>query len=254
MLIFDFDGVLIDSVDEMAVTAYNTTTNTLVMALSGLPGNAAGLFRTNRYHIQKAGDALPLMRWCIDNADKPPYRLSADQYQSMQQNTSEPVEERTARFFATRNRFVTHDVSRWRSLNGTYQPLWNTLRDKGAGRVIILTNKNRDATVNLCHHYGLRVRPENIYSGDHGVDKIENLLQIQTRFQQTEQVFVDDNLANLQELDDHFNAQAPVLRLLLASWGYIGPDDAPAAQKLGYPFVTQQEVIGLLDTELPEAV
>lgn len=252
MLIFDFDGVLLDSVDEMAVTAYNTVTETLVTALDDLPGNAAGLFRTNRFHIQTAGDALTLMQWCLDHADQAEdHRMSLETYQARQRDADEPIFERTARFFATRKRFVDHDVERWRALNRIYQPLWDILVDRGAERVIILTNKNREATVNLCRHFGLQVLPENLYSGDHSVTKIENLLQIQARFPQPQHIFLDDSIHNLRELDVHFNAERPMLKLLLASWGYIGPDDAATAKAYDYAFATQQDVIGMLDTELP---
>ena len=95
----------------------------------------------------------------------------------------------------------------------------------------------------LCHHFDLPVLSENVYSGDHGTTKIENLLQIQDRFKQSRYTFVDDSLANLRELDTCFNAAEPVLDLLLASWGYNGPDDAALAREAGYPFITQADLI-----------
>jgi phosphoglycolate phosphatase-like HAD superfamily hydrolase len=254
MLIFDYDGVLLNSVCEMAVTAYNTVSGGLATSLEELPGHAAGLFLTNRFHVQPAGDAVTLMTWCVAHADLPPdYRLTPEAYLAIRDGADTPVVERTTRFFATRRRFVAHDIGRWRSLNSVYQPLWDTLREKGAARVVILTNKNREATVNLCHHFGLQVRPENIYSGDHGVTKIENLLRIQERFGRNTYTFVDDSIANLRELDAHFNVERPVIRLLLAAWGYVGPDDEALARHAGYPYILQESLIARLDTELPAA-
>jgi FMN phosphatase YigB (HAD superfamily) len=252
MLIFDYDGVLLNSVDEMAVTAYNAVSGGLATSLEELPGNAAGLFKTNRFHVQPAGDAITLMRWCVDHADRPAdYRLKADEYRVLRDSAVAPVVERTAHFFATRRRFVDFEVHRWRSLNSVYQPIWDTLRKKGAERVIILTNKNREATLNLCHHFDLSVKPENVYSGDHGTTKTDNLKQIQRRFGRMEHTFLDDSIANLRELDEAFNGESPMLTLLLASWGYTGPDDEDIALKFGYASVTQGEVIERLDEELP---
>jgi len=89
---------------------------------------------------------------------------------------------------------------------------------------VILTYKNREATVTLCHHFGLPVLNENVYSGDHGTTKIANLLQIQDHFKQGRYTFIDDSLANLQELDAHFN-------------------------KTGYPFITQEDLIAKIGSK-----
>jgi hypothetical protein len=45
MLILDFDGVLINSLDEVALTAYNATTGKLVTSLADLPTALVGLFQ-----------------------------------------------------------------------------------------------------------------------------------------------------------------------------------------------------------------
>ena len=141
MLIFDFDGVLLNSVVEMSITAYNGVTGDLATSPDALPGNALHLFITNRYHVQAAGDALTLMQWCIEQqADLPAdYRLSADEYHVIRQRAKTPLGDRTTHFFEARKRFVAHDPDQWRSLNSVYEPVWKTLRRKGAEQVVILT-------------------------------------------------------------------------------------------------------------------
>ena len=248
MLIFDFDGVLVDSVNEMSVSAYNTLTGELATSLEELPGNAGGLFRTNRYHIQTAGDGVVLMGWCMDHADKPlDYKMTEEEYQAQRQNAEGSMKDRSLRFFEVRKRFLDHDILRWRALNTPYRPLWDHLKSRGGEGVVILTHKNREAVMNLCHFYGLMVVSDNIFSGDLGVSKIDNLLQIQASFGQCDYAFVDDNIANLRELDGYFNRKQPIIRLLLAAWGYIGPDDQRKSDKLGYPFVSQDDVVAMLD-------
>lgn len=250
MLLFDFDGVLLNSVVEMSITAYNGVTGNLATSPNELPGHAIELFITNRYHVQAAGDALTLMRWCVEHADLPPdQRLETDEYLVIRDGVKTPLADRTAHFFAARKRFTAHDPVQWRLLNSVYQPVWEALRNEGAEQVVILTYKNREATVTLCHHFGLPVLNENVYSGDHGTTKIANLLQIQDHFKQARYTFIDDSLANLQELDAHFNKTEPVLDLLLASWGYNGPDDASLARKAGYPFITQEDLIAKIGSE-----
>lgn len=247
MLLFDFDGVLLDSVVEMSITAYNTVTGELATSPDDLPGNAAALFVTNRYHVQPAGDAINLMAWCVENANLPGgHRLEPAEYGAIRESSDVPLKERTGRFFAARKRFVAHDPGQWRSLNTVYQPVWNELRGLDAERIVILTNKNREATVTLCHHFGLAVRPENVYSGDHGATKIENLLAIQARFGRERFGFVDDSIGNLEELDARFNSGEPRLELMLATWGYIGPDDHALARRAGYAILDQAGLIALI--------
>ena len=244
MLIFDFDGVLLNSVVEMSITAYNTVTGGLATSPDDLPGNAAELFVTNRYHVQPAGDAINLMAWCVENAGLPgDHRLEPEAYLAIRDSSDVPLVERTVRFFEGRKRFVEHDPVQWRSLNTVYQPVWDVLKGQDADGIVILTNKNRVATVTLCHHFGLPVLEENVYSGDHGTTKIENLLRIQARFGRERYGFVDDSIGNLEELDAHFNADEPVLELMLASWGYIGPEDHTVARHAGYAILEQTGLI-----------
>ncbi|MCP4688322.1 MAG: hypothetical protein GY859_09735, partial [Desulfobacterales bacterium] len=92
MWIFDFDGVLMNSMDEVVVTAYNATTGETATSLEALPDKASGLFRRNRFHIQPIGDALPLMRWCLEAASREPEKtLSAREYASMIKEADAPV-------------------------------------------------------------------------------------------------------------------------------------------------------------------
>ncbi len=244
MLIFDFDGVLLNSVVEMSITAYNAVTGALATSPADLPGNAAKLFLTNRYHVQPAGDAINLMAWCVENAYLPgDHRLEPSAYQAIRESSDVPLKERTGQFFAARTRFIAHDPVQWPLLNTVYQPVWDVLKRQDADGIVILTNKNREATVTLSHHFGLPVLDENVYAGDHGTTKIKNLLAIQARFGQDRYGFVDDSIGNLEELDAHFNAEEPLLELMLASWGYIGPEDHSLARRAGYAILEQDDLI-----------
>ena len=75
MLIFDYDGVLLDSVREVAVTAYNMVQGTIATRLDQLPQNALELFLRNRFHVQPIGDAPVLMKWCLEVGESDPQKL-----------------------------------------------------------------------------------------------------------------------------------------------------------------------------------
>ncbi|MFN8389474.1 MAG: HAD family hydrolase [Bdellovibrionota bacterium] len=255
MLIFDFDGILLNSVRENAVTAFNCVTGELTTSLAELPGNTAELFIRNRFHFQPAGDAPVLMEWCLGNQDRDPSQLlSAKEYRALIDAVHTPVKERTVSFFEARRRFVEKDKSSWLALNEPYQPLWDDLQALGPSDVVILTNKNRDAVLELAEYFRLAIRPENVYSGDHGATKLENLRVLEERFGRKSHHFVDDSLPNLTELDHGWNRGGwdrggKKLELLLGGWGYLAPDDRAAAAALGIPVVTQSEILTLFQKE-----
>jgi len=251
MLIFDFDGVLVNSIDEITVTAYNITTDRLVTRLEDLPGTVPSRFQKNRFYVQPIGDVVPLMRWCIQNDHlDPDYILTREEYQLILQQETVPLIDRVNNFFSTRKRFVERDEARWLALNGPFQPIWGAFKEYSSENVILLTNKNRAAALHLCRYFGFMLKEENVYSGDDGITKIDNLNSIHQRFDDAPYDFIDDSLRNLRELDIHFNKKEPFLRLILASWGYTGPTDEDTARSLGYAVFSQNDLIDLIRRRL----
>jgi FMN phosphatase YigB (HAD superfamily) len=238
MLIFDYDGVLMDSVREIAVTAYNMLQGTIVTRLEQLPQNALELFLRNRFHVQPIGDAPVLMNYCLEIGEVEPDKLmSPEEYDEIIKQVDEPVAVRTTRFFETRNRFKTQNLKAWTELNTPVQPLWQIMIEKPTENLVLLTNKNREATISLSNHFGLKISDENIYSGDDGTTKIENMTQIIKRFRKPAYAFIDDSVKNLREIDRHFNEKEKKISLVFATWGYTGPDDARTARDCGYQVV-----------------
>jgi len=252
MLIFDFDGVLVNSIDEITVTAYNVTTGQLVMRLEDLPGNVPQRFRINRFHVQSIGDVVPLMRWSIENDHlEPDYILSRQEYLRLLDRETIPLIDRVNRFFTARKRFVEKDNAQWLALNGPFRPIWDELKKHASKNVILLTNKNRVAALHLCLYFGFKLEDRNVYSGDNGVTKIDNLNSIHERFADAPYDFIDDSLRNLRELDRYFNTTGCFLRLILASWGYTGPEDENEARSFGYSVFSQQDLIDLMHRRFP---
>ena len=242
MLIFDYDGVLLDSVREVAVTAYNMLQGTITTRLDQLPQAALDLFLRNRFHVQPIGDAPVLMKWCLELGESDPDKLlSPSEYQEIIQRIDESVATRTIRFFETRNRFKTRDLGAWFALNAPVQPLWRIMAENPVANFVLLTNKNREATISLSNHFGLMINDENVYSGDHGTTKIDNMTQIMQRFRKPTYSFIDDSVKNLREIDEHFNREEKIISLIFAAWGYAGPDDARTAEDFGYQVLTLAE-------------
>jgi phosphoglycolate phosphatase-like HAD superfamily hydrolase len=248
MLIFDFDGVLINSLTEVTIIVYCAATGKKVTSLADLPPALVGLFQHNRYHVQPIGDAVLLMKWCLNNYQKDSEKiLSPQEYEAIISGAADAEVDRTRRIYETRTHFAARDPQRWLALHRPYQPLWSELLKRKKCAFVILTNKNRDATLRLCRHFGLNIDGDNVYSGDQGVSKVENMRQIQKRFGRPAFEFIDDSVKNLMELDRCFNKDHQTLALLFASWGYIGPDDEKIARLNRYRVLNQKDLIVLLD-------
>ena len=124
MLILDFDGVLINSLDEVALTAYNATTGKLVTCLSDLPTALVGLFQRNRYHVQSIGDGILLMNWCLNNSrNKSEKMLNPHEYEAVISGASASLTDRTLKIYETRGQFIDKDPEGWLALHQPYQPL-----------------------------------------------------------------------------------------------------------------------------------
>ena len=247
MLIFDFDGVLLNSIDEVTLTVYYAATGKLVTTLAALPKALVRLFQRNRFHVQPIGDAILLMNWCLDSyhsaADK---ILTREEFGTIISTTKTEVSQRTDAIYSMRKRFIDQALDTWMALHQPYQPIWNALVRCQKLSFVILTNKNRDATLRLCRRFGLDAKETDIYAGDHGVTKVENMKQIQARFRSDIYYFIDDSVKNLQELDAHLDSARKNLVLLFASWGYTGPEDPDIARAAGYAVFKQTDLISLL--------
>ncbi|MGD8975031.1 MAG: HAD family hydrolase [Desulfobacterales bacterium] len=244
MIVHDFDGVLINSIDEVALTAYNAASGSLVTSLDELPGEALHLFRCNRFHVQPIGDAIPLMNWCISRSKVDRGKiLTSNEYRAIILGCNVSLKDRTNLIYEHRTKFIEMDETSWLAIHAPYQPLWTALAERNYRPLVILTNKNRDATVRLCRHFGLRIEEHYIYSGDHGISKIENMREIRQRFGSDHYFFIDDSVKNLQDLDDYFNREQKIVFPLFASWGYVGPRDSAIAHQLGYRILNQEEFI-----------
>ena len=248
MLIFDFDGVLINSLDEVTLTVYNTATGKQVTALADLPEALVGLFQRNRYHVQPIGDAILLMGWCLDHyRESPAKNLASREFETLISSTDVPLTDRTNQIYETRSHFIARDFECWLALHQPYQPLWGKLQQHPKFSYVILTNKNHDATLRLCRRFGLSVKAADIYSGDQGFSKVDNMRQINKRFGDQNYRFVDDSVKNLQELANAPGLKKKNIKMLLASWGYTGPGDEKKAQYHGFAVINQQDLIELVD-------
>ncbi|MCC6933086.1 MAG: hypothetical protein IT292_07510 [Deltaproteobacteria bacterium] len=245
MIVFDFDGVLINSLTEIAVNAYNVVTNSLHTDINEVDPSFIKLFKHNRHLAHKPEDFVVLAKWCHENAfHGPEQSLSTAKFNEMLEQETVPASQRLKTWFDTRKAFADKDLEAWLKLNYPYQPLWDALIKHGAENIVVLTTKNKNSVLDLSSHYGLNLLAKNVFSGESGITKPANFHAINKAFKQDTYTFIDDSLGNLIEIAENLPAES--VQLMLASWGYVGSSDCAEAIKLGFQVCSQEEVISML--------
>lgn len=248
MFLFDFDGVLMNSLKEAGLSAYNAMHDTLHTSLDKLPENCIELFIKNVHHFHNPYTLCILMKWCAENSNKTPNRiLTRQEFKVYADALNINSKEISPYFYSIRVKFMESSPDEWLRLNSPYETIWQALLKKNPQELVILTAKNRKAVLKLCHHYGLMIPDENIYSGDNNLLKTDNYLTIKNRFPNQKFNFIDDHIGNLKDLHNAFNkANNKELNLILCDWGYGDKADFSEARDLGFEVLSQEEVVSRL--------
>lgn len=249
MILLDFDGVLMDSVAEVAVSAYNACTRRLVTGVAELPGGLLDTFKGCRHFMRKPAEAIPLMSWCLSRTSTSAGGdLDRETFERLCRSSPLPAETRRQRLFAARQDLTRKKPEAFLALNRPFQPLWDYLAKRGGAPPVLLTTKNREAVLTLCQHFGLAVDAGDVYAGDEGTSKTVNMEAVHDRFGASRYFFIDDLLPNLLEVKEAFRPPGVVLTLFLADWGYGTAKDAATAPRKGIRAIDQQAAMDLLET------
>lgn len=239
MILFDFDGVLVDSLNEILISAYNQATGERKFSLSKLPENYVELFRRNKHLLLGPARLGPLARWCLDhlrNGGDVDTILSREKFlKSLSGDSAELGDQ----FFAIRQMFINTYRKEWLEANVPYETIWNALK-KFQDPFAILTYKNRVAVEMIFEHYGIKLDPSLIYSGEKGRTKTENIIEIDNRFDAEHYIFLDDALENLIALPPVLPGK---ITPMLASWGYASVEDMKEARAKGIEVVDEQTFV-----------
>lgn len=243
LVIFDFDGVIVNSVLEVAVTAFNAVAETKVYSLVDLPSGYLNLFVSERHMVCPAGDFIPFAECCLESLQGGPV-VSVESFEHRRSSQTRPLKARTEAFFDSRSAFIEAEPHEWLSLHKVYEPLFSALSKDLGKNLVVLTNKNRAAVRTLLEHFGLEINWDWVYSGDGGASKQQNFELLRGKHPSGKYYFVDDSLQNLISLRRYLGEEQ-ILTPLLALWGYVGPNDPDEAESAGIECISQQELIEL---------
>jgi phosphoglycolate phosphatase-like HAD superfamily hydrolase len=247
MIALDFDGVMMNSSIEIAVTAARSLGHSSIESFEELPNNYLSLFRSNHCRASRAGDMIVLGRWALASADNPPTSvLSEAAFAQLVSADPLSLDDRERLFFSTRMRFIESSRQKWLSLNTPYEPLWQAILNYTNEPLTIITRKNKAAVLELCTHFGLEIASERIYAGDDGTPKSIHLENLLAEFPSSEFLFVDDSLHNLVELKKS-HGHLDTIELAFALWGFVTPEEPEQAKSQGFSCLKQEDLISRIN-------
>jgi len=220
VLCLDFDGVIVDSIDECFLTAYNSyfvftgRQENVITEINKTDNIVYKEFLKNRYLVRPAREYYVLMKLLFNY----PGKISLKRFSEEVTMSSELLSDFEKIFFSTRKEFIQSNKEKWLSLHRLYSEFSDTWEQvKKIYKVFIVTNKNVEAVNTLFEHFKIKIAKKNIYgyekvkSKNETVKHIASLLNIPLN----KVLFVDDSPQTIKELTEKG------IRAYLAEWGYF---------------------------------
>jgi len=209
--IFDFDGVLCDSINECMLTSYNAYKNTQLLYIDEIPEDFRNYFYKYRYYVKPAKEYLILCEAYYKKIN-----LSVSIFNEMKILYKEKMIIFEKHFFSQR-KFMQKNKKLWLSYHKMYNHSENFVSQLSS-KFYIITNKDYDSVKILSKHFRFNDKIKKIFSKELSNDK-KILFQhfFDTVFiekKETRIIFVDDNEEHLVRLKFF------PIELYFAKWGY----------------------------------
>jgi len=218
-LLWDFDGVICDSLDECLLTSYTAFLqykkgkSGFIKKLGDIPESIRDFYSRTRRYVRRPGEYLILYEAleageCLDDYI---------QFRKLLSENIESIQGYEQVFFSARARLRKEDPSYWLDLHHGYpwvHAKWEKLKE--TFDFYIVSNKDRVSISLILKHIGLTIFEENIFGKEFSIEKatiVEHIVS-KGRFQPEEIYFIDDHYSHLMDL------ASLGVRLFFATWGY----------------------------------
>ena len=219
LLLWDFDGVIIDSIDECLITSYNAylqyhaLSDGFIYRLDDIPIDIRKEFYRNRKYVRPAGEYYLICKAASSG-------VKIDNYLKFEELLKENADNASKfhnYFFSAMNDFRNGFQQYWFELHRVYAGIktkWQELNKYFD--FYIVSNKDFKSISLILNYFGLPIQQEKIFSTDIKLTKkmvIEHILK-DTHNAAERLFFIDDNYQHLLDVRD------TGIRLFYAAWGY----------------------------------
>tara|TARA_B100001750_G_C15456297_1_gene571773 strand:+ start:576 stop:1283 length:708 start_codon:yes stop_codon:yes gene_type:complete len=209
--VFDFDGVLCDSINECMITTYNAYNKTEIFNLDEIPEGFRDFFYQHRSYVKPAKEYFLLCEAFYNKID-----LSYNKFNKMKKRLSKKMQLFEDHFFNQR-KLMQKNQRVWLSYHKMYRHV-STFISELSSKFYIITNKDLYSVKILSNYFRFDDRIKNILSKEISNDK--KILfkyffdMILYNKDETRIIFVDDNEDNLSRVKNY------PIELYFAKWGY----------------------------------
>lgn len=218
-LLWDFDGVIVDSIEECLLVSYNAflkyemISNDFFEDVKSIPVSVREEFRKTRKYVRRAGgyyilhQAMALGQKIQDRAG----------FEELFEDNIQAVKDYEDFFFSARVQLRAQRPQYWLDLHHPYA--W--VKDKWEGLkqffdFYVVSNKDVFSISLLLRNAGLALEEDHLFGQEFSSDKrmiIKHILD-QTKVEKGRILFVDDNYYHLLDVRDLG------VQLFFATWGY----------------------------------
>ncbi len=219
ILCLDFDGVIVDSIDECLLTAYNSywifenQKEMVVQNIEEINTKFKNTFFENRYLVRPAKEYWVLINMIVNEV----ININYDKFIKEIWNNEKILNSFEKIFFSIRNEMINRRTQEWLSLHRIYPEFsesWKYISN--AYDVYIVTNKNSEAVYALLNYFKIEIQKNKIYTTEKFISKNNAVVVISSinNVSLRDILFVDDSPSTVEEL------MAEGVNSYLAIWGY----------------------------------
>lgn len=230
VIVFDFDGVLVDTIEECLTMAYTTVRRLAGQPVEPPPQEVAEAFLAHRHLVGPPWQYAVLLE-CIARGAIP----DAAGFAVLSAERAPTLAGFTDSYFAARTE-LSADQGRWLSTMRPYETALRVFREQHARGAWILSTRDPVSIEKILRHFTGVVPRQLPRAGPR--QKWETLLEIAHSNGVPAQrvLFVDDHLPHV------LPAKQRGISAHLARWGYLGPSDLHDAAAAGVRCLSLDEL------------
>jgi phosphoglycolate phosphatase-like HAD superfamily hydrolase len=245
VLITDFDGVICDSASEGFLSAYNAYLKIekpeapRVLDIRRLSGILHQDFRRLRSYLHGGDDFVPIVKAAIEGVNLNS-QGDFDEYRK-QFHDRLPLFQQT--FYDERDYLRKNKKELWLSLNPLFPEASAAFRLLAPfHKVYILTTKRAQDVEDILSYWKIDFPPDQIFSVQ-TAEKYPRLLEIMELSGATGQeiTYIEDQISFLPPALSHG------MKVYLAGWGYVSPEQRETARQHGIPIIGKEEMESILE-------
>ncbi len=237
-LCLDFDGVVVDGVDECLIVSWvawhkQKTPKDPKTVLKKIPTSFKQMFRLYRNYARYDGHFI--VPYILKNNAKIAIEKQLDFQDFFSTIDKETVDNFTTIFQKTRQQFRDENPNAWFGLHSLYSGIEAVFGSNQ--QLFIVSGKDKESICAICDENKISISPENVFGGLKSKVEVLKLLYKQANEQKVLMVFCDDNLLNVLE------SKSLGISTIWAGWGYKTQEHLDTAKNKSIDAYTVPELL-----------